>query len=49
MAHRPPNLARTEWVIALLNLHSSDRVVEIGFFNSTAKHLAISRNIFLRI
>jgi hypothetical protein len=42
MAQRPSHLARTAWVIALLNLHPSDRVVEIGFFHSTAKYPAMS-------
>ena len=31
MAHRPSNLERNAWAISLLNLHPSDRVLEIGF------------------
>jgi trans-aconitate methyltransferase len=31
MAHRPSNLERNEWAIALLNLQPADRVLEIGF------------------
>ena len=49
MAQRPSNLACDEGVIALLHLHPSDRVVEIGFFHATATYPAMSRHIVLRI
>ena len=31
MAHRPSNLERNDWALALLSIESTDRVLEIGF------------------
>src|SRR5918996_1190694 len=45
MGHRPSNVQRNRWVVSLLDLSPTDRILEVGFWPDPEKRLEELRKV----